>query len=116
VEGGGTGLDGEYKTVKVRKDTYEALKRMGVGIGKAIEMLVKQQEQAVTRKIEDIEKAGRELAELFLKHGLFDIKLNGAGISGVTESGDVVRVSGYIDIRIPNDEARQKLVEVLKGV
>lgn len=105
----------EYQSIKVRKDVYDDLKRMGVGIGKAIEILVKTQQEQITRKIENIEAVSNDIVELMLQHGVFDIRFAGAGINSVVEADKVVQINGYVNISIPNEEARTKLVEILRG-
>ena len=104
-----------WKSIKVKKGVYEDLKRMGVGIGKAVEILAKQQQEAIERKIEDVKGLGSDIAEIMLEHGIFDIRFAGANIQEVEENGDQVQIRGFVNIIIPNEEARAKLVEVLKG-
>ena len=108
-------MNGEWKTIKVRRETYEELKRMGEGISRAVDLLVKTQKEAFQRKVKDIEKTAGEIADILLRSGIFDIKFRGAGISGVEEDGTLIRIRGFVDIDIPNDEARAEIIRVLEG-
>jgi len=108
-------MSDEWKTIKIKRETYEELKRMGEGISKAVETLVKAQKEAFQRKIEDIEETAGEIADILLRSGIFDIKFRGAGISGVEEDGTILRIRGFVNIDIPNDEARTEIIRVLKG-
>ena len=105
----------DWKTIKVRKETYEELKRMGEGISKAVDTLVKAQKEAFQKKIEDIEETAGEIADILLRSGIFDIKFRGAGINGVEEDGTILRIRGFVNIDIPNDEARAEIVRLLRG-
>ena len=108
-------MSDEWKTIKVKKETYEELKRMGEGISRAVDTLVKAQKEAFQKKIEDIEETAGEIADILLRSGIFDVKFRGAGISGVEEDGTILRVRGFVNIDIPNDEARAEIVRLLRG-
>ena len=105
----------EWKTIKVKKDTYEALKKMGVGIGRAVDLLVRLQKKRIERKIEDISEAASEIADILVKHGLFSIRLDSCGIESVEVEGDQVHVRGYANLIIPDEEVRNKIIEILRG-
>ena len=107
--------DKEYKSIKVKGEVYEDLKRMGKGIGKAVEILVESQKQEVERKIDDVRGLGEDIAAIMLKQGIFDIKFAGAGVQEVIEDGDTLRIRGFVNIVIANEDARAKIIEVLRG-
>lgn len=107
--------DEKWHSIKVREETYEELKRMGEGIGKAVDILVKEQKQKFERKLEDIEASAGDIANILLEAGIFDIKFKGAGVSDIEENGTLIRVRGYVNIDIPNDDARSQILSVLKG-
>ena len=105
----------KYKSIKVKEGVYEDLKRMGKGIGEAVEILVKTQKQEIERKVDDVKELGSDIAAIMLEQGIFDIKFRGAGVQDVEENGDVVTVRGFVNVEIANEEARAKIIEVLKG-
>ena len=105
----------EWRSIKVPEETYEELKGMDKGIGKAVELLVKEQKERFEKKLEDIEMSAGEIANIMLEAGLFDIKLRGMGVSDIEENGSMIRFKGYINVEIPNDDARAQILEVLKG-
>lgn len=108
-------MSDEWKTIKVKKETYEELKKMDEGISKAVDMLVKAQKEALQRKIIDLEKSAGEIADILLRSGIFSVKFRGAGISGLEENGSILTIRGFINIDIPNPEARAEIVRILKG-
>lgn len=103
----------EWKSIKVKEGVYEDLKRMGVGIGKAVEILAAQQKELLGRKIEDVKELGSDIAEIMLEHGIFDIKFAGVGIQEVKEEGEMIQIRGFVKIIIANEEARKKVIETL---
>lgn len=105
----------EWKSIKIKEKVYESLKKMGKGISGAVEILVKDQQEKIERKIEDVKEISNELAAIMLEQGIFDIRFKGAGVSDVIEDGDTITVRGFINVLIPNQEARQRIIEVLKG-
>jgi len=107
--------DEEYKSIKVKGRVYKDLKRMGKGIGKAVEILVDSQKIEIEQKIEDVTGLGSEIAAIMLEHGIFDIRFKGAGIQDVTENGDMLTIRGFVNIVINNEEARERIIEALQG-
>jgi predicted CopG family antitoxin len=105
----------KYKTVKVSEDVYKQLKDMGVGISKALEIMVESQKGAIESKVRSIEASAREIAEIMFQKGIFDIRLKGGGVSSVEEDGDDLVIYGFVRISIPDDELRAKVMEVLEG-
>ena len=105
----------EWKSIKVRKEIYEKLKGMGVGISKAIEILVKAQKKQIERRFVELEKAADELVKYMFEKGVFDIKITGASVTSVEEIGSTVRIEGCIDVYIPDEDIRRKIVEMLGG-
>jgi len=103
----------EYKSIKVREDVYEGLKKMGIGLSKAVEVLLEKQREEIGKRIDDIGRIGSEIAGIMLRQGFFDIKILKTAITDVEEDGDVLNIKGYISISIPNQEAREKIKEVL---
>lgn len=108
-----------FKSIKVKEGVYEELKEtgkeMGVGIGKAVEILVDAKRAAVTKKIEDISEISEEIADILLESGLLDIKFRGAGIENASIDGDCLFIHGYISVQIPDASARKEIYEVLIG-
>lgn len=104
-----------WKSIKIRESTYEELKKMGEGISKAVEILVEDKKSRIKRKIQDVKNISNDIAQILLEHGVFDIRFTGAGIQSVREDGDVVNITGVVGLRIPNSEARNKIVQVLTG-
>lgn len=105
----------EWKSIKVKKRTYEDLKKMGKGISQAVEILVESQKEEIETKIEDIKDVADDVAQILLEHGVFDIRFAGAGVEDIKEDGETITVKGFIRVIIPHEEARAKLIEVLKG-
>lgn len=105
----------EWKSIKVKESTYKNLKKMGKGISQAVELLVEQQKEQIETKIQDVKAVADDIAGILMEHGVFDIKFAGAGIQDITEHGETVCIKGFVRVTIPNEEARAKLVEVLKG-
>ena len=108
-------MSDEWQTIKVKDRVYKELKDMGIGISKAVEVLVDMQKQAIENKIADIKSLGNDIAEILFKYGVFDIRFAGAGIQNITEQGDTLQSRGFVNIKIPNAEARAKIIELLKG-
>jgi len=104
----------KWTTVKVPKETYDALKRMGMGIGKAIEVLVKSQQQRLEQRLGEIEEAGRDIADILIKSGFFNIKLLGGKVTEVSEEGSRLTISGYLVVDVPNEDVRKRIIERLR--
>lgn len=105
----------KWTTVKIPEGTYEALKKMGLGISGAIQVLVESQQRALEMKMGEIEETGREIANILMESGFFNVKFLGGNVTSVNEKGSVITVHGYFAIDIPNEEARQKIIEKLRG-
>lgn len=104
----------EWKTIKIKKDTYDTIKRMGVGIGKAVELMAKYQAESVEKKIENIRSEAESIADLLSSHGVFDIKFLNSKISEIEEVGDILNLKVVISLLIPNEEVRSSFKEILK--
>ena len=104
----------DWKSVKIRAGTKDKLEEMGVGIGKAVEMLVEARQEAVSAKIEDITDITGEIAEILLSSGLLDIKFRGGGIDDVSMEDDCITIHGYVKAGIPEDGVRQEIFEAIK--
>ena len=119
LENGKEQAEKKWESIKVKTATREKLrsaaKNMGVGIGAAVETLVEAREKAITQKIEDIGEIGDEIASIILDSGLFDIKFRGAGVETASVDGDCLLIHGYISVEIPDEDAREKILEVIKG-
>lgn len=103
----------EWKSVKVKEDIYNQLKESGIGIGKAIEVLVTEQKKKVVEKFESIEQLSKEIGNIMLTEGFFDIKFKGMTALDVTEEDNNLIVTGMIKIQINNKDARRKIKELL---
>jgi len=108
----------KYESIKVKLDTREKLKgaadSMGVGIGKAVEMLVDAREQAIAQKVEDIGELANEVADILLDSGLLDVKFRGAGVEDAELSDNCLVIRGFIKIEIPDENARKEILGVLR--
>ena len=104
----------DWKSIKIKAGTKEELEDMGVGISKAVEMLVTARKDAVTGKIEDISGITEEIADILFESGLLDIKFKGSGIESVSMEGDCIVIHGYIKAGITDEGARQEIFEVMK--
>lgn len=104
----------DWKSVKIKAGTKEKLEDMGVGIGKAVEMLVDARQGAVSAKIEDITEITGEIAEILLSSGLLDIKFRGGGVDDVSMDGDCITIHGYVKAGIPEEGVRQEIFEAIK--
>jgi len=105
----------EWKTIKVPEELYEKLKAMNVGISKAIEVLLESQREKLEQKIEDVEKVGREVAEILFRSGFFNIRVKGASLDRIEQDGDDVIFHGTFAITVPDEDVRKKIIEVVKG-
>jgi hypothetical protein len=105
----------KWKSIKIQEDTYEALRRMGTGISKAVDLLLKAQQAQLEEKLQDIEKKGAEIAEVLFRHGFFDIKFKGLTIDDVWQDSDTIFIKAKVGISIPNDAVRNRVISILKG-
>lgn len=105
----------EWRSIKVRENTYEELKKMGEGIGKAVDILVKEQREAFEKKIGEVDELAGDIATVLFDSGIFDIKFKGMVVEKAAEYGSLVRFRGYVDIDIPNAEARIQIIDLLTG-
>lgn len=103
----------KWKSIKVRESTYEDLQRMGKGISKAIDMLVEEKKEKIETELGDLKEVSNEVAKTLMEYGVFDIRFTGVSISDIEEDGDVLRIKGFIGLRVPNAEARERLIEIL---
>jgi len=108
-------LSDEWQTIKVRKKTYNQLKKLNVGISRAIDILLETQREMIENKIEDLRRMGESIAEVLFRYGVFNIKVQGASIDGVEENGETITITGRVNIYVPHDEVRSKIVEILRG-
>jgi len=108
-------MSDEWQTIKVRKKTYDQLKKFNVGISRAVDVLLKTQKEMIESKIEDLRRVGESIAEVLFRYGVFNIKIQGASIDKVEEHGDTITVSGRVNIYIPHEEVRSRIVEILRG-
>lgn len=69
-------MEDKYKSVKIPKETYEELKKLGQGISRAVTALVKSREALIEEKFSELESKGREIAELLFRYGVFDVRLS----------------------------------------
>ncbi|GAG77682.1 unnamed protein product, partial [marine sediment metagenome] len=104
----------DWKSIRVKANTKDKLEDMGVGISKAVEMLVEMRQKAVTDKIEDIGEITGDIANILFESGLFDIKFRGSGLDNVSIEGDCVIIHGFIKVGIADEGARQEIYEAIK--
>jgi len=104
-------VEDKYANIKVKKETYQELKRLGVGISKAVETLAAAQKEAIQEKIGEVSEIGKELADIMMEKGLLDIKFKGLKVESASEEGEDVIFRGLVRIGIPNAEARAQLLE-----
>jgi len=104
----------ELKSIKVPEEVHKDLKDMGVGISKAVELLVEEKKQAITEKVEEISELGTELGQIVADYGLFDLKFAGASIETIDEIGEMLDITAHIKIILPDADVRQRIMEALK--
>jgi len=104
----------DWKSIKVKADTKEKLEDMGVGIGKAVEILVEAKRQAVSDKIGDLGKITGDIADILLSSGMLDIKFMGSGIDDVSIEDECVVIRGFIKAGISDADAREEIYRVIK--
>jgi len=102
-----------FKSIKVKKSTYNGLKSMGQGISEAVDILVSAKKEAVGAKIGDISEMSSELADIMFASGMFDIKFKGSGIENVELKDDSVIIHGFIAVGIADEDAREEVYRVL---
>ena len=105
----------EWRSIKVRENTYEELKKMGEGIGKAVDILVKEQKERFEEKIGEVDELAGDIATVLFDSGIFDVKFKGMVVEKAAEYGSLVRFRGYVDIDIPNADARTRIIDLLTG-
>jgi len=103
----------EWTTIKLPKETKEKLEKMGKGIGKAIETLVEEKEDAVSKHLEEIRDIGDELVEELLESGFLDIRFAGINMDDVFESGTQIVVKGTVRVEIPDEHTRKTVIDIL---
>jgi predicted CopG family antitoxin len=103
----------KWKTVKIRTETYEQLKKLGTGISEAIDILVKEKASEIETSLEQASVLGRQIADEMLKAGLWNIRFRGFKIDSVDSKGETVSISGRVMIDIPSESAREKIIEVI---
>jgi hypothetical protein len=104
----------EYKSVKVPQKTYDQLKAMGQGYGKALEVIVESQKQAIEQKVTEIGEIGRRLYEEVLAKGLFNIKIAGVRVGEVREDGNNIFINLEAIIEVPDVDARRAIMDAVK--
>ena len=108
----------EWTSIKVKKEVRDKLREnaqaMGVGVGKAVEILVEARQEAISQKIENIEEIGNEIADILLSSGLLDIKFRGAGVEDINIDDKCIYIHGFIKIEIPDEKARLEIYRVIK--
>ena len=106
----------EYKSVKIRKEVYEELKKKGVSISEAIKILLEKEKERFEEKMLNIEKSARELIPYLVKAGLFNVKVEGIFLNGYSEEGSNLIINGKIVLRIPDVEVRERFKQFLEGL
>jgi hypothetical protein len=99
----------------VKPEVYEKLKSMGVGIGRGVEILVKSRKKQFEEQIQEVSEVGDSIAGALLSAGVFDIKIAKTGINAVSEKDDIISIRGFIDLKVPNEESRQTLLELIRN-
>ena len=103
----------DFKSIKVKESTYEEIKGMGVGISKAMELLVSAKKDAVTKKMGDLTEISSELVDIMLASGVFDIKFRGSGLESIELQDDGIIIRGFITVGISDKDAREEVYRVL---
>jgi len=104
----------DWKSIKVKAETKDKLEDMGVGIGKAVEILIDAKQRAVSDKIGDISEITGEIADILLESGMLDIKFKGSGIDDVSIDDDCIIIRGFIKAGISDINAREEIYRVIK--
>lgn len=104
----------DWKSIKVKAETKEKLEDMGVGIGKAVEILVEAKQKAISGKIGDLSDITGDIADILLSSGMLDIKFMGSGIDDVSMEDDCIVIRGFIKAGISDADAREEVYRVIK--
>lgn len=104
----------DWKSIKVKADTKEKLEDMGVGIGRAVEILVEAKQKAISGKIDDLSGITGDIADILFSSGMLDIKFRGSGVDDVSIDGDCVVIRGFIKAGIADEDAREEIYRVIK--
>jgi len=104
----------DWKSIKVKAETKEKLEDMGVGIGKAVEILVEAKQKAISGKIGDLSDITGDIADILLSSGMLDIKFMGSGIDDVSMEDDCIVIRGFIKAGISDTDAREEVYRVIK--
>lgn len=103
----------DFRSVKVKESTYEDLKGMGMGISKAMEVLVSAKKDAVAKKMDNLTEISSELADIMFTSGVFDIKFRGSGVENVELQDDGITIRGFITVGISDRDAREEVYRVI---
>jgi len=106
----------KWASLKIKRETKEKLKDMGIGISRAVDKIVEAKEQVVKEKVQDIAEVGEDIANVLIQSGLFDIKFRGGRITGVSEDGEEIKIDGYFLIGISDKDVREEIVDIIKGM
>ena len=104
-----------WRSIKVKEDTYQRLRSMGLGIDKAIRTLLKEREEEIVGKITSIERKAREIADEMIRRGVFDIRFKGASIISVSEENDDLVIKLFLRINVPDPGLREFIYNKLVG-
>ena len=108
-------MSDEWKTIKLRRETYEKLKNLGgESISKSINDLINAATTKVESAVQDTKKIAEQLALYLVQHGYFDIKFRNFNIYRVVVEGDIVKIEGGVSISIPNREVLDKVVQMMR--
>jgi len=103
----------EWTTIKIGKETKEKIEKMGKGIGKAIETLVEEKEDAVSKHLEEIKDMSDELVEELMASGFLDIRFAGISMDDIAEEGSQIVVKGTVRVEIPDEHTRKTVINIL---
>ena len=108
-------MSGEWKSVKIKGETYERLKKLGgESISKSIDDLIGAAQSRFEETISDAKSAAQDIANYLVTHGYFDIRFRNLAISNVSVQGDVLHLRLLAEIKVPNKEVLEKIVGILK--
>lgn len=104
------------KSIKISEDAYRKLKEIAAGrpLKKVLEMLVEKEAVKVENLMKNIELDARTIYELL---PIFQsIRISGAYITGIVETDVGVRIKGYVDILVFDEDVKKQIIGMLKKV
>jgi len=103
-----------WRTIKVRENTYKRLRGLGMGIDRAIRVLLASRARAIEEKLTEMREVGGDLVSAIMSAGLFRIRFKDFGIKRVLEDGNDLTLEGFITLTVPDPDLREKIKEAVR--